>query len=154
MGRVAATRGVMDTKGRSIGAEIARLAALTGAPGEFVERIRALFSNKGISLDGDSAPYQSALEQAFRREQSIRLSAQQTRRNLDRLQSQLSQFNEACRRQIGRLKELQGAVERREAERQPSAAQARRIQIVEIDERALRVRRVRAVMVPGPKELQ
>ena len=73
----------------SIGILIDRLAGQTGAPSSFVQRIRDLFSDKGIPLEGDSAPYLTALDQAFQRERGIRLSALQTRENLDRLQRQL-----------------------------------------------------------------
>ena len=43
----------MAERDTSIDGQIARLAVETGAPDEFVQRIRELFSNKGISLDGN-----------------------------------------------------------------------------------------------------
>lgn len=138
----------------SIGAQIDRLAELTGAPTEFVARIRSLFSTKGISLDDDSAPYLSALEHAFRREQSIRVTAQQTRRHLERLQTQLAQFNDACRRQLSRLKQAQDNLGRSSGP-SPAASSAREIHILEIsDDDGLRVRRTKTLLVPGPDEMQ
>lgn len=147
-------------KNNSISEQIEYLAESTGAPADFVERIRTLFSNRGICLDGDSAPYASALEQAFKKEHSIRRSAQQTREQLERLQSQLTQFNETCRKQLERLQELhralaQRAVRAADGSRTHDPTKPRRVQVLEItDDGAVRVKRTRTIMIPGPKDPQ
>ena len=63
----------MHTEAKSIRDQIDCLAKLTGAPESFVEQVRDLFTRKGISLDDDSSPYVRALEEAFIREESIRV---------------------------------------------------------------------------------
>jgi hypothetical protein len=62
---------------KSIAEQIDCLARLTDAPESFVSQVRELFERKGISLDEDAAPYVRALEEAFVREESIRIGAQQ-----------------------------------------------------------------------------
>jgi hypothetical protein len=144
-------------KDESIGSLIDRLAGQTGAPGSFVQRIRDLFSNKGIALASDCAPYLTALEQAFRREQSIRLSALQTRQNLERLQRQLQQFNEVCRRQITRMEGMGASFGRQPGGTVPDDedVETAEVQVVEIREPAgIQVTRTRTLLVPGPKEDQ
>jgi hypothetical protein len=65
----------MQSEAKSIRDQIDCLARLTGAPDSFVEQVRDLFTRKGISLDDDSSPYVRALEEAFIREESIRVGA-------------------------------------------------------------------------------
>lgn len=69
----------MNFEFKSIGDQIDNLATLTGAPGSFVDQVRALFTRKGISLDEDCTPYLRALEEAFIREESIRAGADTAR---------------------------------------------------------------------------
>jgi len=144
-------------KDESIDSLIDRLAGQTGAPSAFVQRIRDLFSNKGIALASDCAPYLTALEQAFRREQSIRLSALQTRQNLERLQRQLQQFNEVCRRQINRMESMGASFGRQPGGTVPDDedVETADVQVVEIRKPAgIQVTRTRTLLVPGPKEDQ
>ena len=144
----------MAERDTSIDGQIGRLAVETGAPDEFVQRIRELFSNKGISLDGDCEPYITALEHAFRREQSIRMSALQTRENLERLQRQLDQFNEVCRRQLNRMQSFRVRVGR-QAPALPESVESQEIEVVEPSSQGLkRTTRDRSIVVPGPKDLQ
>jgi len=144
----------MATRDTSIGGQIDRLAVETGAPDEFVERIRELFSTKGISLDGDCAAYITALEHAFRREESIRMSALQTRENLERLQRQLDQFNEVCRRQLNRMQSFRVKVGR-QTPALPESVETQEIEVVEPSSQGLkRTARDRSIVVPGPKDLQ
>ena len=63
----------MHFEAKSIRDQIDCLARLTGAPDSFVEQVQDLFTRKGISLDDDSSPYLRALEEAFIREESIRV---------------------------------------------------------------------------------
>jgi len=71
---------------KSINEHIRALARATGAPGSFVEQVRALFVTKGISLDEEAAPFLDALDEAFRREARIRLDAQRTQAHLARIE--------------------------------------------------------------------
>jgi hypothetical protein len=138
----------------SIGGQIERLAVETGAPDAFVQRIRELFCNKGISLDCDCEPYITALEHAFRREQSIRMSALQTRENLERLQRQLDHFNEACRRQLNRMQNFRVNLGRREPAL-PEEVETKEVEVVEPTKQSgSRTTRSRSVVVPGPEDLQ
>jgi len=144
----------MAERDTSIGGQIDRLAVETGAPDEFVERIRELFSNKSISLDGDCTPYITALDHAFRREESIRMSALQTRENLERLQRQLDQFNEVCRRQLNRMQSFRVKVGR-QTPALPESVETQEIEVIEPSSQGLkRTARDRSIVVPGPKDLQ
>jgi len=139
----------------SIGTLIDRLAGQTGAPGSFVQRIRDLFSDKGIPLEGDSTPYLTALEQAFRREQSIRLSAVQTRENLDRLQRQLQHFNEVCRKQLSRMESMRSSFGRQPGGPLPQELEATEVEVVEVRRSAdIEVSHSKTILVPGPKDVQ
>jgi len=60
---------------RTIDEQILCLARLTGASDAFVVEVRALFVRRGIALNSDSAPYLSALEDAFLREERTRARA-------------------------------------------------------------------------------
>ena len=76
----------MSYEPKSIEQQIDCLARLTGAPESFVNQVRQLFNSKGISLDDDAEPFVPALEEAFRREESIRCSTHRARQNLSKLQ--------------------------------------------------------------------
>ena len=144
----------MTIEDNTIGGQIERLAGETGAPESFVERIRELFSTKGISLDCDCSPYIAALEHAFRREQSIRLSALQTRENLERLQRQLDHFNQACRRQLNRMQSFRVTFGRQEPAL-PEEVETKEVEVVESPKSGEnRASRSRSIVVPGPKEVQ
>ena len=69
----------MTFEPKSIADHIDCLARLTGAPRSFVLQVKDLFGRKGISLETDASPYLAALEEAFRREESIRTSARRAR---------------------------------------------------------------------------
>ena len=145
----------MPTKEVSIGALIDRLAGQTGAPSSFVQRIRALFSDKSIPLEGDSTAYLTALEQAFGREQSIRHTAAQARDNLERLQKQLQHFNEVCRKQLSRMESVRSSFGRLPGGPLPETLELKEVQVVEVRKpSSLEVRRDKSILVPGPKDLQ
>ncbi len=60
---------------RTIDEQILCLARLTGASETFVGEVRALFKRRGISLDAEVAPFLTALEDAFLREERMRTQA-------------------------------------------------------------------------------
>jgi hypothetical protein len=62
----------MSGEPRTIDDHILCLARLTGASETFVCEVRALFVRRGISLEANAAPYLSALEDAFLREERTR----------------------------------------------------------------------------------
>jgi hypothetical protein len=146
---------------KSIGGQIECLARLTGAPESFVEQVRALFLNKGISLDEQVEPYMGALEEAFLRERSIRSSTGKARDNLQRLQKQFNRLGEAYRRQLGQLKEIRRSLEsysRLRADQHARALKKKtRPKVVVAVRRpsvVTRLQRDGRAMVPGPKEVQ
>ena len=91
----------MDFTDRTIHDEIEALARLTGAPDLFVRQVRDLFERKGISLDDDVAPYASALEEAFVREEQIRAHAARARENLTRIRSEFARIGRGYARRAG-----------------------------------------------------
>lgn len=90
--------------------EICCLAQLTGAPQNFVMQVKELFSRKGISLDSHAGPYLKALEEAFKREESIRTTTQRARDNIKRLQNDFSLIGEAYVKQLSELKKLRSGM--------------------------------------------
>lgn len=139
----------MNFEPKSIDEHIECLARLTGAPESFVGQVRVLFSNKGISLDSDATPYLQALDEAFRREESIRNNSIRSRRNLAISQENFRKIGKAYVRQLERGR---GRPARR--------AERRKHTITEVaipgDHRSIvtRPQHDRAPMVPGPKEPQ
>jgi hypothetical protein len=139
---------------KSIAEEIEILARLTGAPSAFVEQVRALFTNKAISLDEAVEPFLPALEEAFRCEQTIRASSTDARRHVARMQEDLGRTRDLCRDQAGQLRKARAHLEtsarriRESGERLEAAAFAlgiRRGFQREIDLDPI---------VPGPKDIQ
>lgn len=92
---------------------ILRLARETEAPPTFIEQVRTLFLSKGISLDADAAPYDSALREAFRRELAIRRSTLRARKAPGNLQTRLRSLGEGYRKEIEGLRERQNKLDRR-----------------------------------------
>ena len=101
-----------NTDLNSIEAQIDCLARLTGAPGTFVEQVRQLFVRKGISLQDDATPYIPALEQAFRREETVRNSAKKTQKNLDEVQQHFKQIGQSYKKQIDQLKKIRQSLQK------------------------------------------
>ena len=85
----------MTFEPRSISDQIDCLARLTCAPQSFVIQVKELFSRKGIPLEADAEPYIAALEEAFRREESIRTSARHARRNIASLHENFSRIGKS-----------------------------------------------------------
>lgn len=139
---------------KSIAEEIEILARLTGAPRAFVEQVRALFTSKAISLDEAADPFLAALEEAFRREETIRTASTEARRGLDRVRENLGRVRDIHREQSEHLRRAKANLEnsarriRESGERLEAAAYAlgvRRGVIRETDA---------APIVPGPKDIQ
>jgi|WetSurMetagenome_2_1015567.scaffolds.fasta_scaffold658990_1 hypothetical protein len=139
---------------KSIAEEIEVLARLTGAPRVFVEQVRALFTSKAISLDETAAPFVAALEEAFRREETIRASSSQARRGLDRVQEDLGRVREIHREQAEHLRRARANLEssarriRESGERLEAAAYALGVR------RGAHRETDSAPIVPGPKDIQ
>jgi hypothetical protein len=148
----------MNYEPRSIADHIDCLARLTGAPRSFVMQIKDLFSRKGISLHEDAEPYIDALEEAFRREESIRTSARRVHDNVARLQDNFGRIGRAYVRQLQQLKRMQSRSRGKQAA-SVSAAPAAKPQETSIpggDHRTLvtRLQLDSLPMVPGPEEIQ
>ena len=91
---------------KTLAEQIQCLAQLTGAPRSFVMQVKDLFSRKGISLDADAAPYLKALEEAFRREESIRCTTERARTNIRKLQDNFNKIGDAYVKQLAELRRL------------------------------------------------
>jgi hypothetical protein len=98
---------------KSIAEQIDCLARLTGAPRSFVCQVKELFSRKGIDLGSDAAPYLRALEEAFKREESIRTSANRARRNIAALHENFNKIGKSYVRQLERLRDMQSNLKSR-----------------------------------------
>jgi hypothetical protein len=136
---------------RSIADHIDCLARLTGAPVAFIDQVRTLFLSKGISLDAEADPFIAALDEAFRREESIRTTTYRARDNLDRMQSKFRKIGRAYVEHVAR--NVSG--EQRPKSRLRTARASTQVTI-RGDHRTLvtRTEREELPMVPGPEEIQ
>jgi hypothetical protein len=96
----------MSLEPKTIAEQIECLARLTGAPQTFVCQVKDLFSKKGIPLTSDASPYLKALEEAFKREETIRTSAQRARRNIERLADNFTKIGKSYVRQLEQLQKI------------------------------------------------
>jgi len=137
---------------KSIADQIDCLARLTGAPRSFVCQVKDLFSRKGIPLESDASPYLRALEEAFKREETIRTNAHRARRNLARLADNFNRIGRNYVRQLEQLRRMQSDLQARgrESAKQaavpPPAGRRRAFMVPRVSDRLL--------MVPGPEEEQ
>ena len=92
---------------KTLAEQISCLAQLTGAPQSFVVQVQKLFSRKGISLESDAGPYLKPLEEAFKREETIRCTTERARDNIKRLQNNFNRIGQAYVKQLAELKKLQ-----------------------------------------------
>jgi hypothetical protein len=142
---------------KSISDQIQCLARLTGASEPFVAQVMALFEKKGISLSAEATPYIEALEEAFRREESIRTSSARARNNLSTLQSKFKKVGQAYVQQVERLRQsqsnLQGQAQRL---RGGKGGGSGRPVVIHGDHRTYvtKPQREDLPLVPGPKEQQ
>jgi len=97
----------MTLEPKTIAEQIDCLARLTGAPRNFVLQVKDLFSRKGIRLESDASPYLHALEEAFKREETIRTNAQRAKDNVQRLASNFSKMGRTYAKQLEQLKRIQ-----------------------------------------------
>jgi mannitol-1-phosphate/altronate dehydrogenase len=141
---------------KSIADQIDCLARLTGAPQSFVLQVKLLFSRKGIPLNSDATPYVKALEEAFKREENIRTTAQRARQNIRKLQSNFNKIGNAYVRQLEELKRLRTGSSGKKKSKTASADSDNSVVIPDGDHRTLVTppQRETLPMVPGPEEDQ
>ena len=101
---------MMSFEPKTIAEQIDCLARLTGAPQSFVCQVRDLFSRKGIPLSSDASPYLRALEEAFKREETIRTNAQRARRHIERLADNFSKIGKNYVRQLEQLHKIRSSL--------------------------------------------
>jgi len=139
----------MDFEPKTIEEQIECLARLTGASASFISQVKELFVRKGISLHSEAAPYVRALEEAFRREERIRINSWKARQNVSQLNRHFSKLGEAYVRKVeGRTKEKRSA----------SGSTGRKPRAVSIpgDHRTYitKTQHEDGPIVPGPSEIQ
>lgn len=149
----------MTDQPKSIDEQIQCLARLTGAPGSFVEQVRALFTSKGIPLNTDATPFLKALEEAFRREENIRASSVRAKHQIAKLRDNFRKVGQAYVDQLSQLRRIQSSLQaqsRRLRKKRPAdRLRGTRVTITG-DHRSLVTRTVKEQlpMVPGPEEPQ
>jgi len=144
---------------KSIEEHIECLARLTGAPASFVGQVKNLFATKGISLDEDATPYLTALEEAFRREESIRASSHKARESISRVQNNFSRIGKEYVKQLDRLKRVQSSLRQHETGKRPASGSkiaGNELRIPGGDHRTYITppQKDQMPMVPGPTEEQ
>ena len=144
---------------KSIEEHIECLARLTGAPASFVGQVKSLFATKGISLAEDATPYLTALEEAFRREESIRANSQRARESVSRVENSFNTVGREYVKQLDRLKQVQSSL--RGGEGRKSRGSAKKVAGNELripggDHRTYITapQKDQMPMVPGPTEDQ
>jgi chromosome segregation ATPase len=137
----------MEPTKLSLAQRIDALARRTGASAAFVERVRALFADKGIDLRENAEPFEASLVHAFERHAEVKRNVESAQRSLGRLQARLAEINDAYEEQASRLRGIRELVER----------QARQLAVI-APPRASRVQEHRLVrgewdltIVPGPE---
>ena len=125
-----------------------------------MDQVRALFLSKGIPLDTDATPFVEALEDAFRREETIRAGAARAKRQIAKLRDDFRKVGRAYVDQLSQLRRLQTSLQEqsrrlRGKKRGQPRKGATRI-AVQGDHRSLvtRTEREQLPMVPGPEEPQ
>ena len=143
----------------SIAEHIECLARLTGAPLTFVDQVRALFVAKGISLEDHATPFLEALEEAFRREETIRHSSVRAKQSINDIQANFRKVGRAYVEQLEQLKKIQSSLQT-QSHRLRKKLTGRSSNITHItvngDHRSFVTKPVREQlpMVPGPKDMQ
>ncbi len=149
----------MTYEPKTISDHIECLARLTGAPDSFIDQVKSLFSNKGIDLSDNASPYLDALEDAFRREESIRCSSFRARENIAKLQQNFQKVGKAYVKQISQLKKIQSSLQEQSRRLRRASGRVRNNKThvtIKGDHRTYVTRPERddLPMVPGPKEVQ
>ncbi|HEX6851741.1 MAG TPA: hypothetical protein VF139_10095 [Candidatus Polarisedimenticolaceae bacterium] len=91
---------------RTLAESIEAMAAATGAPAAFVDRVRAMFVEKGISLEADAAPFEIALGDAFARQAAVHDNLELARRQLGTLRERMGELESGLRRHATELNRL------------------------------------------------
>ena len=135
------------------------LARLTGAPRTFVLQVKDLFSRKGIPLESDASPYLRALEDAFKREETIRTSAQRAKENVQRLASNFNKMGRTYAKQLEQLKRIQSELRSQNSklkEGDEVAGDWKAVRSAGKEQQVFMTRQVSdsMPMVPGPEEEQ
>ena len=145
----------MSYEPKSLEDQIDCLARITGAPETFVSQVKELFGKKGISMAEDAAPYVQALEEAFRREESIRFSTLRAKQNISTLQQHFRKIGRAYVTQISQLRKVQSSLKSSSGRLQKQQDNTTQITI-KGDHRTFvtRTEREELPLVPGPEELQ
>lgn len=140
----------MDFEPTTIAEQIECLARLTGATASFVTQVQKLFSSKGISLDADATPYIMALEEAFNREETIRVKSENAQTRVKALRGEFQKLGETYTRQMQQLRQVQLQLkkQRKAGDRTPI--------VIPGDHRTYVTRQQSETqpMVPGPEEIQ
>ena len=123
--------------------QILCLAKLTEAPASFVDQVHHLFRKKGICLEDDATPYLTALEAAFRREESIR----QTRKKQNTP-------NARHQRRLKQLQKIRNSLLGTRATASTEKGVARSAKKSTGGTALPRLQRETMPMVPGPEDLQ
>jgi hypothetical protein len=139
---------------RTIGEEIRRLAAETGASASFVEHLVEFFHSKQVSLSDDVEPYKMALDEAFSLEESVRRNTAKARENLIRLQDCLRLVGATYHQQLSQLRKV-----RESLDAQHRIAREGTERLRELNRRSRTDRRAGSTLkgvplVPGPTEDQ
>ena len=149
----------MMNQPRSIEDHIECLARLTGAPLAFVDQVRNLFISKGIPLATEATPFLEAMEEAFRREETIRASSHHARQNLSNIHDNFRKVGKAYVEQLSQLKKIQSSLQK-QSRRLRTKMGKRRGDVTHVtisgDHRSFvtRPEREELPMVPGPSEVQ
>jgi hypothetical protein len=144
---------------KTIAEQIDCLARLTGAPRSFVMQVKELFSRKGIPLESDASPYLRALEEAFKREETIRTNAARAKENVQRLASNFNRMGRTYARQLEQLKRIQSELRAQNRKLTPGAeepADWRSTRSADGNRHTFMTRQIsdNMPMVPGPEEEQ
>ena len=153
---------MMSFEPKTIREHIECLARMTGASDSFIGQVQDLFVKRGIPLESDATPYLQALDEAFRREESIRANAQRARQNLTGLQTNFNRIGQAYVKKLEQLKKIQSGLREQKAQQRVRRIQQQRQRqsaptvTIEGDHRTYvtRPQREDLPMVPGPSDPQ
>ena len=104
---------------RTLAESIDGMARETGAPTAFVERVRAMFVEKGISLDAEAEPFEAALGDAFARQAAVHENLELARRQLGTLRDRMGDLESGLRRHAAELNRLR---DHRRSSRKPASS--------------------------------
>ena len=149
----------MTYEPKTINEHIDCLARLTGAPESFVEQVRSLFVGKGISLESEAQPFLGALDEAFRREENVRMNNARAQESVTQLQHNFKRFGKSYTSQVKQLKQVQEKLREKtkRLQRQSGSGAGNTMHVtIKGDHRTFVTKPVREElpMVPGPEELQ